>query len=299
MLEKKIILPSINVSLVEKEIGDFIVKKILELNCTGGVVGLSGGVDSTLTALLAKKAFDGYNKIAEKKLELVGYIIPSHINNPSDTEDGRKIAEKLEIRREVVDLGPALEAFKTTNPETFPSQYQKGNMISRIRAVVLNTKAMYENKLVLGTGNFDEDFGVGYYTLFGDGAVHISPIGRLHKRLVKQIVCENGFFDIADKEPTAGLELNQSDFGDLGYSYETVEVVIEGILQGIGWDELKTHTQVKEMTAKDNEKYENMFGRVKFATADEVVDDINRRNVIAKRKSSLISPAIPEITLTF
>jgi len=296
---KIIKLPSINSGLVIKEIGDFIIKKVLEFKCTGGVVGLSGGVDSTLTALLAKKAFDKYNLTASKKLELVGYIIPSHINNPADTEDGRKIAEKLSIRHEVVDMGKVLEAFKTTNPETFPLQYQKGNMISRIRAAVLNTKAMYENKLVLGTGNFDEDFGVGYYTLFGDGAVHISPIGKLHKRLVKQIARENGFADIADKEPTAGLELNQTDFGDLGYSYETIEVVIQGFLQGIGWDYLKNNLQVIKMVEEDNKKYQNMFGKIKHKTAEDVVNDIKRRNQIAKSKASLISPALPEITINF
>ena len=80
---------------VADEIGDFIMRKVLELNKTGGVVGLSGGVDSTCVAALAKRAFDRHNaKFPDQPLEVVGYILPSNTNHPKDAEDGLKVADQ-------------------------------------------------------------------------------------------------------------------------------------------------------------------------------------------------------------
>ena len=81
--------------------------------------------------------------------------------------------------------------------------------LNEIRAVVLHTKAATENKAVIGTGNKDEDYGVAYYTLFGDGAVHLSPIGNLPKRLVREMAAYLGFDDLSGRVSTAGLEPGQ------------------------------------------------------------------------------------------
>lgn len=206
-LERRILLPEIDPKQAVTEIGDFVIDTLTRTNSTGCVIGLSGGVDSTTTAAILKKAFDRYNSTRQTvELELVGYILPSAINNPVDTEDGIAIAKKLGIRYETQNLEPIVDAYKTTNPEAFDNKFDQGNMTSRIRANVLNTKAATGRKTVAGTGNKDEDFGIGYYTLFGDGAVHMSPIGNLSKRLVYQMASYLGFEDIANKEPTAGLE---------------------------------------------------------------------------------------------
>ena len=84
-----------NSEQVADEIGNFVVEQINKINAYGGVIGLSGGVDSTVTAALVKKAFDNYK---ERELELTGYVLPSKINNPKDTQDGIDIAEKLGIK---------------------------------------------------------------------------------------------------------------------------------------------------------------------------------------------------------
>lgn len=307
-MERTIKLARINPKLTIKEIGNFIVNKILNVNATGGVIGLSGGVDSTTTAAIANIAFNIYNQNnlgvskgskESERLELVGYIIPSKVNSKQDTEDGISVAEKLGIRYEVVNIEDLIESHRKTNPEAFIHNYDKGNLISRIRANVLSTKAATENKILIGTGNRDEDFGIGYYTLFGDGAVHISPIGCLSKRHVKEIASYLGFKDIATKEPTAGLEANQTDFKDLGYYYDLVELVIEGLNQGFLVSELKKHSQIISLGEKQISIYNQNFGHKKFTGIDKIVDDILYRHNIADGKSSILHPPIPKITMEY
>jgi NAD+ synthase len=293
---KKIILPEINPELVSREIGDFVIRRVYLTNSTGCVIGLSGGIDSTTTAAVIKKAFDAHNKLNERKLELVGYMLPSKINSPKDTEDGVKVAKKLNIRYEILSLNKIIEAYNTTNPEAISNSYDRGNMISRIRANVLSTKAASEKKILAGTGNKDEDFGVGYYTLFGDGAVHLSPIGNLSKRLVRNLALHLGVDkDLVYREPTAGLEDEQTDFKDLGYGYDVVELVTEGLNQGFSITELKKHEQIKPLV----ESQIKLLKEHKLRTVDEVIDDILIRNDIAAGKSEIIHPPIAKITLNY
>ena len=85
--ESRIKLARMDPKQVADEIGDFIVRKVLEMKKTGGVLGLSGGVDSTCVAALTKRAFDRHNaKHPEQPLEVVGFILPSHTNNPKDED---------------------------------------------------------------------------------------------------------------------------------------------------------------------------------------------------------------------
>ena len=162
---KKIILPEFDFDKVTKKISDFIVSEITSIGYTGGIIGLSGGVDSTVSAALTKKAFDDYNLIHEKKLELIGYLMPSDVNSSKDLEDGKKVAERLGIRSEVVDIQPIVESYGKIDFKTLDSSFERGNLMSELRALVLHRKSALEKKLVVGTGNHDEDFGVGYYTL--------------------------------------------------------------------------------------------------------------------------------------
>jgi NAD+ synthase len=300
-MEKKILLPKMNPVIVSKEIEDFIIEQVLNCDFSGCVIGLSGGVDSTTTAALTKSAFDRYNKSTSdgKKLELVGYMLPSKISSSYDTKDGESVAKRLNIRYEILNIESVVGAYKFTNPEALENKYDRGNLISRVRANVLSTKAASERKLVVGTGNKDEDFGIGYYTLFGDGAVHLSPIGNLSKRLVREMAEYYGFKDIAYREPAAGLEPGQTDFKDLGYHYGLVELVSLGIEQGFEKYELAKENQIVSLAEKDIQQYENSFGNKKFHSVDEMVKDILRRNKIADVKSAILHPPTPKITFYY
>jgi len=296
----KIKLASINPEQVADEIGSFIVESVLAIpDFTGGVMGLSGGVDSTLTAALTKRAFDKNNSQNERKLELVGYLLPSSVNSPADAEDGKKVAERLGINYELVNIQPVVESYKNTNPTTFTSNHHKGNLMAEIRATILHQKAATGKKLVLGTGNRDEDFCVGYYTLFGDGAVHISPIENLPKRLVKELATYLGFGDLANRIPTAGLEIGQTDFKDLGYKYETAEIVMNGFEQGFSLEGILADESFKHSSKEDLTEYLRIYGKWKFKEQKEIILDITERNKIAKVKGNIVHSPIAKITLNY
>ncbi len=296
--ERKIKLAKMDAQQVADEIGAFIVRNVVKMNKTGGVVGLSGGVDSTCVAALAKRAFERYNAQGpEQSLEVVGYILPSRTNHPKDAEDGLKVAKRLGIRYEVQSLEGIVEAFKSTNPEALGDKYHRGNLTSEIRAVVLHTKAATENKAVIGTGNKDEDYGVAYYTLFGDGAVHLSPIGNLPKRLVREMAAYLGFDDLAGRVSTAGLEPGQTSFKDLGCDYEFAELVLNGLDQGLCAEELAAHGQVVPYARQQMEKYAQWYGTPKFTSVGALVAEIIRRHEIALLKAEIVNPEIAPITL--
>jgi NAD+ synthase len=296
-LMKPIKLPRMDCEKVCREIGDFVIAQVQYTRTSGCVVGLSGGVDSSTTAALIKRAFDRH---LAAKYELVGYILPSNLNQPDDIRDAEELSRYLGIRCEVHSIEQPVEAFRATNPEAFENIFHKGNMISRVRANVLSTKAATENKIVAGTGNKDEDFGIGYYTLFGDGAVHLSPIGGLSKRLVREMA---KFLrlggHIVNRVPTAGLEPGQSDYKDLCYDYDVVELVSEGLAQGFTVAELSRHEQIVPVVEAQLAHYKTVFGASKFTRAQQVVEDVLSRHEIARGKMRIIHPPSPLISLVY
>ncbi|MGD2096565.1 MAG: NAD(+) synthase [Desulfobacterales bacterium] len=300
---KSIKLASMDCEQVCKEIEDFVIEVVRRAASSGCVIGLSGGVDSSTAAALIKNSFDRYNAERvgdEQAFELVGYILPSSINVDVDETDAASVAKHLGLRYETHSIEALVESFKTTNSEAFENKFHKGNMISRIRANVLSTKAATENKTVAGTGNRDEDFGIGYYTLFGDGAVHFSPIAGLPKRLVREMAA---FLSLGKKiiqrEPTAGLEPGQSDFKDLGYEYDVVEWVTEGLSQGLSREELIKHPQIVPLIERQIQRYTDVCGSAKFDSVKTVVDDVLDRHQLAKEKMKIIHPPTPRITLSY
>ena len=300
--ERRITLASMDPEKVACEIEDFIIDQASRFRRTGGIVGLSGGVDSTVTAALAKRAYDKYNALNEAGggcLEVVGYMLPSNVNSSDDLEDAIHVAERLGIRYEVCEIQPVVEAFRQTNPKSFNRSYDAGNLMSEIRAVVLHGKSATENKSLIGTGNRDEDFGIGYYTLFGDGAVHMSHIAALPKRLVREMAIYLGFADAANRVPTAGLEPGQTDFRDIGYSYDAVEIATEGFMSGMGLSDVQQDRGLRERLEIDLEQYHRAFGERKFTGVHDAVLDIARRYNGSIQKGSLLSPPVAPVTLEY
>ena len=286
-LEKKIKKSKINPTIVTREIEDFVIKQIVEAGATGGVLGLSGGIDSTTVAYLAKRAFDRYNATIPDKSEnvkqqkqqqlgLYGLIMPAGDLNSDDTKDAISVAEELDIEYRIVDIEPILQVRQQQNPKVFSQEYHRGNGASRERMVQLYGEACDQEKLVLGTGNKDEDYGIKYFTKYGDGGVDISPLGNLSKRLVREVARYIGVPEKrVNRMPTARLFPGQSDEGELGYGYDIVEKVIEGFDQNFDREQIQGITGYKL----------------------EVIDNIRYRHTSQKHKMRM--PPVAEITLQY
>ncbi len=205
-----------NLATKAKKIARFIKRKAREAKAKGVIVGLSGGVDSSLVCTLAVKA------LGRKKV--LGIMIPEKgISNPKDLEDAKKLAGELGIRHKIHDMGPVVRAFKVPARK---SRYPLGNLKARIRMCILYSYANLLNYLVLGTGNRSELLS-GYFTKYGDGGVDALPIGSLYKTEVWEMSRELGLpKEIVDKTPTAGLWKGQTDEGEMGMKYVKLDSIL-------------------------------------------------------------------------
>lgn len=240
---KKIVLAEIDPSIVQREIEDFIIAKVCGAGLRGGVVGLSGGIDSSTVAYLAASAFRRYsisNPMADK-LALLGVILPADISSPNDERDALTVAKNLGIEFRTISIQPMVNVFLGALPGDgeLDSSRNIGNLMSEIRAVTLSRLAAARKALILGTGNKDEDYCLGYFTKRGDGAVDISPIGALSKRNLRKLARHMGVPEnIVNRVPTAGLWPGQTDEKELGFSYDFAELVIAGMNQGMAIHEI-------------------------------------------------------------
>ncbi|MEF8855787.1 MAG: NAD+ synthase [Haloplanus sp.] len=192
----------------------------------GAVLGLSGGIDSTLTAHLAVEAL-GADRVH-------GLVMPSEVNAADNMSDAERVARDLGIEYDVIDIGPIYDAFVEAFPgdtgddriETDPLRTAAGNVRVRIRAVLDYFVANAENRIVLGTGNRSEAL-AGYFTKYGDGAVDCHPIGNLYKQQVRQLADHLGVDDeLVTKTPSAEMWLGQTDEAEMGVGYDTLDAIL-------------------------------------------------------------------------
>ena len=211
---------------------DFIVQWLIDYarkaGMQGFVVGISGGIDSAVTSTLCAKT-----GLDVQVLNMPIYQAPNQ-----EQLAGRHISWLQEHFARVqgvhVDLTSPFQALEKTFPGSIQDGLTMANTRARLRMLTLYAFASHNHMLVAGTGNKVEDFGVGFYTKYGDGGVDIAPIADLMKSEVYALGQHLGILeDIIQTVPTDGLWAdNRSDEDQLGASYAELEKIMLFLEQG-------------------------------------------------------------------
>jgi NAD+ synthase len=216
------------------KIVEFIRSRISDSKASGAIIGLSGGIDSALTAYLTVEAI-GKDKV-------LGLMLPEKgISTKTDIDDAVEIAKILGIDHNIIGISHVLSAFSSAIP-VFDHNVKtaNGNLKARTRMCILYYHANLMNRMVVGTGNKTELL-LGYFTKYGDGGVDIEPIGDLYKTQVRGLSRYMGIpLRIIEKTPTAGLWPGQTDESELGVSYELADLILTLLV-----DEKKKISEVK------------------------------------------------------
>ncbi len=224
---------------VRRKLIDFLRRKVKDAGAEGVVLGLSGGLDSAITAFLCAEAL-GSEKVLAISMPEADTV------NPQDIADARKVANELAIDFKVVDLTSAVEGIRKNVKdfkvdETLPT----ANLKPRIRMTILYYHANLLNRLVVGTSNRSE-IRAGYFTKYGDGASDIAPLGSLYKTQVTKLAKHLEVPDyILRKPPSAGLWRGQTDESELGLSYEKLDKIYAGLDLGLKQSDIAEAAGVK------------------------------------------------------
>jgi NAD+ synthase len=206
----------LNAPLAVTVLASFIRDAVETSGTAGVVIGLSGGIDSSLSAALAVRAL-GPERVH-------GFLLPYRTSSPASEQDARAVAVHLGIPHRLIDISPMVDAYFAV--ETGADPARRGNKMARERMSILFDQAKAENALVLGTSNKTEIL-LGYTTWFGDSAASLQPLGDLYKTQVRALSRAVGVPQpILEKKPSADLWPGQTDESELGIQYDEVDQVL-------------------------------------------------------------------------
>ncbi|MDD8018250.1 MAG: NAD+ synthase [Bacteroidota bacterium] len=221
----------LNMGIVHSMLVNFIRDEVHNAGFTKAVIGLSGGIDSAVSAYLATEALGKNNVLA--------VLMPYKTSSPESTSDAKLILSELGIRSEVVEITPMVDAL--FEKQKINDNLRRGNIMARERMIVLYDFSQKEKALVIGTSNKTESL-LGYGTLFGDMACAINPLGDLYKTHVWDLAEELKIpKKIIEKKPTADLWHGQTDEGELGFSYKDVDELLYHMI-----DERRTDAELEK-----------------------------------------------------
>lgn len=230
-----------NIDLNDKieKIKRFISSRLDKSGLAGFVIGLSGGIDSALSATLAVEAIG--------KGKVLGIIMPYQTSSDNSEKDAMELIKKTGIEYRKVDISPMINAYYDKIDEN--NRLRAGNKMARERMSILFDITYETGRLVLGTGNRTE-ICLGYTTWYGDSACSINPIGELYKTEVRQMSKTLGIPNqIINKAPSADLWAGQTDEVEIGVLYEQIDLILGSIID----DGIRSKSELNNLGYNEND----------------------------------------------
>lgn len=207
---------TINTDVARTILTGFIKSELTRVGFSRAVIGLSGGIDSALSFVLAVQALGAENVLAIR--------MPYKSSSPDSLEHAQMLIDQFKVSSETVEITDMVEPLFAHDPEI--TKQRKGNIMARARMIVLYDRSEVFKGLVIGTSNKTEIL-LGYSTLWGDMASAVNPLGDLYKTQLRQLARALEIpSPIVDKPPSADLWLGQTDEGELGFTYEQVDQLL-------------------------------------------------------------------------
>jgi NAD+ synthase len=196
---------------------NFIKHETKKRESDGVIIGMSGGIDSSLATVLAVKALGNQS--------VFGLLLPdSSVTPKSDTTDAIELAKSLKIKHKVIELNKIKEQLVDGLPR---NKMARANLLVRLRMSLLYYYAAVMNRLVLGTGDKSEMM-LGYFTKYGDGGADLFPIADLYKTEVRSLAKYLCIPDkIINKKSSARLWKGQTAEGEIGMKYEEIDNILK------------------------------------------------------------------------
>ncbi len=215
--------PGINPDVATRWLVAFLQDELIERRgITRAVIGLSGGVDSAVTTYLCARALGPENVYAIR--------MPYKTSSAGSLDDAQRVIDALGVNARTIEITAAVDGYLQFEPDA--DARRRGNVMARTRMVVLFDQSAKLDALPIGTGNKTERL-LGYFTWHADDTPPVNPIGDLFKTQVWALARYLGVPQaLIDKAPSADLEADQTDEGDLGITYARADAILAQLLLG-------------------------------------------------------------------
>ncbi len=252
--------------MVSNMLEQFLREEMEKIGISKAVIGLSGGVDSSVVTCLLQRSLGAQNVHA--------LIMPYRESNPDSRSHAELLAAQLEIGFDVKDITPMVDAFFKDDPQA--DHVRRGNKMARERMCLLYDYSAQNGSLVIGTSNKTELL-LGYGTIFGDLASAISPIGDLYKTQIWQLAEYLEVpREIIEKKPSADLWIGQTDEDELGYTYEEIDKLLYYLVDLRYPDEILLDMGYSQQTLND---IKNRIQKNQFKRRPPVIAKISNRTI--------------------